>query len=355
MEDQRDSRSGHRRHGKHHHSSRRRKIYRKRLIGSVVVCVLVLTVAFLGIYRELQSQKAMDVRGTSSNAGSGYRDILYNGEKYRYNNRITTILYAGIDSTGKMEETAQYGNKARADSIQLVVLDEKKSKISVVSINRDTMTKIRQYSLDGTNLGLYQTHIGYAYSYGDGGKVSCENLCEAVSMLFGGVPVKRYVVTNQDSMTYINNLVGGVTVTVPNNDLEEEYPEFYEGAEVTLDDTTIRPFLQHRDTSIDFSNEGRMERQRAFAVAYADKIKSLDQSHLEKLWDSLDSMKDYLQTSITKNQYINLMDFVRKTELTDDSFIDLEGQDQLGEDHDEFYPDETALQKLILDLFYEKV
>lgn len=355
MEDQRDSRSGHRHHGKHHHSSRRQKIYQKRLIGSVVVCVLVLAVAFLGIYRQLQSQKAMDVRGTSNNAGSGYRDVLYNGEKYRYNNRITTILYAGVDSTGKMEETAQYGNKARADSIQLVVLDEKKSKISVVSINRDTMTKIRQYSLDGTNMGLYQTHIGYAYSYGDGGKVSCENLCEAVSMLFGGVPVKRYVVTNQDSMPYINDLVGGVTVTVPNNDLEEEYPEFYEGAEVTLDDTTIRPFLQYRDTLIDFSNEGRMERQRAFAVAYADKVKSLDQSHLEKLWDSLDSMKDYLQTSITKNQYINLMDFVRKTELTDDSFIDLEGQDQLGEDHDEFYPDETALQQLILDLFYEKV
>ena len=173
-------------------------------------------------------------------------------------------------------------------------------------------------------------------------------------MLFGGVPVKRYVVTNQDSMPYINDLVGGVTVTVPNNDLEEEYPEFYEGAEVTLDATTIRPFLQYRDTSIDFSNEGRMERQRAFAVAYADKVKALDQSHLEELWDSLDSMKDYLQTSITKNQYINLIDFVRKTELTDDSFIDLEGQDQLGEDHDEFYPDEIALQELILELFYEK-
>lgn len=286
--------------------------------------------------------------------GSGYRDITYKGEKYHYNNLITSILYAGVDSTGKMEAKAQYGNKARADSIQLVVMDEKKNRISVVSVSRDTMTDIRQYSLDGTDMGLYKTHIGYAYTYGDGGEVSCNNLCEAVSLLFGGVPINRYVVTNQDSMPYINELVGGVTVTVPNSDLEEQYPEFYEGAQVTLDDTTIRPFLQYRDTSIDFSNEGRMERQRAFAVAYADKVKALDQSHLEELWDSLDSMKDYLQTSITKNQYINLIDFVRKTELTDDSFIDLEGQDQLGEDHDEFYPDEIALQELILELFYEK-
>lgn len=352
MENQRSSHHHH--HSHHRHRRQERKLRRRRIIGSVIVCVVVLLVGFAGIYRQLQNQKAMDIRGTSNNTGSGYRDITYKGEKYHYNNLITSILYAGVDSTGKMEAKAQYGNKARADSIQLVVMDEKKNRISVVSVSRDTMTDIRQYSLDGTDMGLYKTHIGYAYTYGDGGEVSCNNLCEAVSLLFGGVPINRYVVTNQDSMPYINELVGGVTVTVPNSDLEEQYPEFYEGAQVTLDDTTIKPFLQYRDTSIDFSNEGRMERQRAFAVAYADKVKALDQSHLEELWDSLDSMKDYLQTSITKNQYINLIDFVRKTELTDDSFIDLEGQDQLGEDHDEFYPDEIALQELILELFYEK-
>ena len=173
--------------------------------------------------------------------------------------------------------------------------------------------------------------------------------------MFGGVPINRYVVTNQDSMPYINELVGGVTVTVPNSDLEEQYPEFYEGAQVTLDDTTIKPFLQYRDTTIDFSNDGRMERQKTYALAYADKIKSLNQSQLEKMWDSLDSMKDYLQTSVTRNQYLGLVSFLKKTELTDESFVQLEGQDQAGEIHDEFYPDEEALQQLIIDLFYEKV
>ena len=98
-----------------------------------------------------------------------------------------------------------------------------------------------------------------------------------------------------------------------------------------------------------------MERQRAFAMSYVNKVKSMDKSHIEKLWDSLDTMKDYLQTSITKNQYINLADFIKKSELTDDSFIKLEGQDQVGKIHDEFYPDEDALQQLIIDLFYEKV
>ena len=353
MENQRSSHHHH--HSHHRHRRQERKLRRRRIIGSVIVCVVVLLVGFVGIYRQLQNQKAMDIRGTSNNTGSGYRDITYKGEKYRYNNLITSILYVGVDSTGKMETKARYGNKARADSIQLIVMDEKKCRMSVVSINRDTMTDIRQYSLDGTDMGLYQTHIGYAYTYGDGGKVSCENLCEAVSLLFGGIPINRYVVTNQDSMPYINNLVGGVEVTVPNNDLAEEYPELYEGAQVTLDDTTIKPFLQYRDTSIDFSNEGRMERQKAFAMSYVNKVKSMDKNQIEKLWDSLDTMKDYLQTSITKNQYINLADFIKKSELTDDSCIKLEGQDQVGKIHDEFYPDEDALQQLIIDLFYEKV
>lgn len=353
MEDQRNSHHHHHRHHRHHRQQQ--KLRRRRIIGSVIVCAVVLLIGFAGIYRQLQNQKAMDVRGNSNNTGSGYRDITYKGEKYRYNNLVTSILYAGVDSAGKMEAKAQYGNKARADSIQLIVMDGKKDKISVVSVSRDTMTKIRQYSLDGTDMGLYQTHIGYAYTYGDGGKVSCKNLCEAVSLLFGGVPVNRYIVTNQDSMSYINELAGGVTVTVPNSDLEEQYPELYEGAQVTLDDTTIKPFLQYRDTTIDFSNDGRMERQKAYALAYVAKIKSLNQSQLEQMWDSLDSMKDYLQTSVTRNQYLGLVSFLKKADLTDDSFVQLQGQDRTGELHDEFYPDEDALQQLIIDLFYEKV
>ncbi len=352
MENRRSSHHSHRDHRCDRHRKRAR---RKQIIGSVIVCAVVFIAAVAGVFSELQKQKAMDIRGTSNNVGSGYRDIVYKGEKYRYNNRVTSILYAGVDSTGKMEAKVRYGNKARADSIQLLVMNEKTDKISVVSVNRDTITQIRQYSLDGSNMGFYHTHIGYAYTYGDGGKVSCENLCEAVSLLFGGVPIKRYVVTNQDSMPYINELVGGITVTVPNSNLEAEYPEMYEGAQITLDDTTIKPFLQYRDTSIDFSNDGRMERQKAYGMAYVNKMKSMDKSQLEKMWDSLDSMKDYLQTSINRNQYLDLISILKKSELTDDGFIQIEGQDQAGELHDEFYPDEDALQQLIIDLFYEKV
>lgn len=163
------------------------------------------------------------------------------------------------------------------------------------------------------------------------------------------------IVTNQDSMPYINNLVDGVTVTVPNNDLSDQYPEFYEGNQVTLDDSNIRDFLQHRDTDTEFSNEGRIERQKVYMSAYVDKIKSLDESKLEDTWNSLDSMKDYLQTNITRNQYLKFIKLIRKVDFSDEDIIQLSGSDKEGEIHDEFYPDETELKKLIIQLFYEKV
>ena len=269
---------------------KKRRMRKKKILGTALVCVLAVAVIGVFVYKNQKDQKLQKVTaGNSYNMGSGFRNIEYKGESYQYNNRITTILYAGVDSVGKMEESEQYGNKARADTIALVVMDEKKEKMSILSINRDTMTDIRRYTMNGNDKGLYETHLGYAYSYGDGGEVSCENLCEAVSLLMGGIPVKRYVVTNQDSMSYINNLEESCQ-TVPEV-LCREYPELAMGETVTLDDSNIRAFLQYRDTEEAFSNESRMERQKTYLTAYIEK-ESMDQKQVEEVWNKLDDMKE---------------------------------------------------------------
>ena len=335
---------------------KKRRMRKKKIMGTAIVCALAVMVAGVFIYTNQKNQQLQKVTaGNSYNMGSGYRNIEYKGESYQYNNWITTILYAGVDSVGKMEESEQYGNKARADTIALVVMDEKKEKMSILSINRDTMTDIRRYTMNGNDKGLYETHLGYAYSYGDGGEVSCENLCEAVSLLMGGIPVNRYVVTNQDSMPYINNLAGGITVTVPDSSLEAEYPELAMGETVTLDDSNIRAFLQYRDTEEAFSNESRMERQKTYLTAYIEKVKSMDQKQVEEVWNKLDDMKDNLQTNITKNQYLSLARFLKETDFSGESILQMEGENREGELHDEFYPDQEALQEKIVELFYEKV
>ena len=355
--------TSHQHHHRHHqrhsagyrirHWLRRNK---KLAIGSAVICIVALAAGGTFLHQERAAQSVMHVTaGNSVDMKSGYRRITYQGKEYQYNSLITTILYAGIDSEGEMKASNAYSNKARADSISLVILDKKHQRMRILALNRDTMTDIRRYSRSGSDMGTYVSHLGYAYSYGDGGEVSCEDLREAVSNLLGGIPVNEYAVTNRSSMTYINDLVGGITLTVPNNDLSAQYPELKEGTTVTLDDTTIEPYLRYRDTTKDFSNEGRIERQQTYVTAYIEKLKAQLQKDLNGTWEKTQDMSKFLQTSITRNKYITLANLLEQVSFSDADYYRPKGQDQLGELHDEFYVDEAALQQLIIELFYEEI
>lgn len=346
-----------RRHNRHHHrKSRHHRKKQKMLILGLAAAVIFVGLAATVVVNKLKEQKNYHVTGTNSvDVGAGYRYTEYNGKKYQYNNRVTTLLYAGLDSFDELKQTATYGDKARADSIMLIVLDEVSKKMSVVAINRDTMTEVHRFSRNGGDLGTYVTHLGYAYANGDGGTASCENLKTAVSNLFNNLPIDGYMVSNQTSIVMINDLVGGVTVTVPNNDLATQYPELTEGNIVTLDESNVRAYVQQRDTAVDFSNEGRIERQKSFVLSFMDEFGTLVRDNSTQVWDELEECSNWMQTDITKNKYLSLADAFSQTNLAPDSYYILEGEDQLGELHDEFYYDEDALQELIIKLFYREI
>ena len=346
-----------RRHNRHHHrKSRHQRKKQKMLILGLAAAVIFVGLAATVVINKLKEQKNYHVTGANSvDVGAGYRYTEYNGKKYQYNNRVTTLLYAGLDSFDELKQTATYGDKARADSIMLIVLDEVSKKMSVVAINRDTMTEVHRFSRNGDDLGVYVTHLGYAYTNGDGGEASCENLKTAVSTLFNNLPIDGYMVSNQTSIVMINDLVGGVTVTVPNDDLAAKYPELTTGNVVTLDESNVRAYVQQRDTAVDFSNEGRIERQKSFVLSFMDEFGTMVKEDASSVWDSLEACSDWMQTDITKNKYLSLADAFSNTNLTPDSYYILEGEDQLGELHDEFYYDEDALQELIIKLFYREI
>ena len=347
-------------HHHHHHSiwyrMRRWMRHNKKFAAAAaLLCIVVLSAGGFFLLHSRREQSRLHVTaGNSVDMKGGYRTITWKDKEYQYNSLITTILYAGLDSTDPLKASETYSNKARADSNSVVILDKKKKKMSILALNRDTMTEIRRYTRTGEDMGTYVSHLGYAYSYGDGGEVSCEDLKEAVEKLLG-ISIDEYAVTNQSSITSINDLVGGVTVTVPNDDLAAMYPELKKGAVVTLDDSNVKDFLQHRDTAADFSNEGRIERQQAYVTAYVDLLKNRLASEPDQLWQEIGQMNDYLQTSITKNKYLSLARLLEKVSFTDADYYRPTGKDSAGELHDEFYVDEDALKQLVIDLFYEEV
>lgn len=315
--------------------------------------VLVLACAGGG-YIILKNQGSRHITaGNSVNMGSGYREIVYEGKKYSYNTLVTAVLFAGLDSEGEIG-TETYTDAPRADSINLVVLDKKNKKMSVLAFDRDTMASMHRYTLTGRDRGTYVGHLCLAYTYGDGGKVSCENLREAVSELMGGLPIQEYVVTSRASLPYLNQLVGGVTVTVPNNDLVEAYPEFYEGATVTLPDNLVETYVRKRDVEKDFSNKGRLERQRTYVESYIQQFMGLAKGSPRDLWDKLSQIDTYVQSSITKNKYLDMVNTLNEVTFQQEDYWIVEGEREAGELHDEFYVDEEALQKKVIELFYEE-
>jgi LCP family protein required for cell wall assembly len=319
----------------------------------ILLCIAILGMGFLG-YRFRRNQSRMHIEsGNSYDMGAGYRNVVYKGKKYEYNQLITTVLYAGLDFVGEMQTYPRRGMAPRCDSISLVVLDKKHKKISVISINRDTICRIRRYGYLGDYYDYYDSNLGYSYAFGEGGEDSITNLTEAVTNLLG-VPIDDYVITNRDSVATLNSIVGGVPVTVPNDDLILLHPELKAGAQVEITDDLVMDFVRYRDISIDFSNLGRQERQKAYISSYIEKFQSMMPGKANEVWKNLESIENYMQTSITKNKYISYTNLIGGMDFDETAFHQLEGEYIRATYHEEFYVDVPAMQDLIFSLFYEE-
>lgn len=351
----------HHHHHHHHHKKRgpfarlKRRLAKHKKEVTLVAVLFLVVLGFFGFfaYRHLGSQNSMHVESRNSyDMGAGYRNIVYNGKKYEYNQLITTVLYIGVDALGEMQTFPRSGMAPRSDSMNLVVLDKKHQKLSIISVNRDTILRLRRYSLLLDYWEYYESQLAYAYAFGDGAELSSGNVVEAVSNLLG-VPIDDFVVTNRDSIAGLNDLVGGVTVTVPNNDLVAQHPEMKAGATVDLTADNVSDFVRYRDTGHDFSNAGRLDRQKTFISAYVKKLQGLFPDKINEFWNSLSGIEHYMQTSITRNKYLKYANLLDKLEYEDTSFYQIPGEYRNGEFHDEFYVDVDAMKEMVIDLFYD--
>ena len=341
---------------KHHYSFdyrvRRWARRHKGILVCVMVVVVCLAIGFLGALEAHHRQAERQVEaGKSYNAGSGYRNIVFQGEKYHYNHRITSILFVGLDSEGDIDRLNKYSIAPRADSIALIALDEMHKKMPIIALNRDTMTRIRKYTLSGKDRGMYRDHLGYAYTYGDGGRVSCENICEAVSELLYGIPVNDYIVINRTSMITLSEIIGSVVVTVPNDDLTIYGEQYQKDAVVTIDASNLEFFVRTRDINKHYSNEGRMERQQAYINGAIERIRGIVKNNPQEAWEMVQTATKSVRTNITKARYLDLVRVMNHTVYKDKDYY-IPGGEHKVTDHDEFYPNEQELLQKVIEVFY---
>ena len=321
-----------------------------------MICIL--AAAALGgafIYRRQQAQSAQHITSTNSyNMADSYRTVSYEGRTYKYNSLITTILLIGVDNDGEIRTYPRVGEAPRADSIHLMVLDKKNKRMTILNVNRDTMTEIRRYSFLGDSFSYYVSQLAYSTAYSMDLHDGAEYTCEAVSKLLK-VPVNEYVLFNRSSLTSLNNMVGGVTVTVPNDDLVEKYPQATAGSQMVITDENMEDFVRYRDINRHYSNDSRMDRQRAYISAFVEKVKGMIPDQVNSLWTELEKMDSWLITSVTKNKYLSYANTLSEIEFSDGNYYKMEGEVDVVKKHIQFHHDEEALRKLVLDIFYEAV
>ena len=324
---------------------------KKWLIPAILAAVVILCASALWLTGNLRSMEAGHVTAANPHTvGGGYRNITYKGREYRYNTRITAVLFVGLDSQGDLKPNETFISAPNADSISLVVLDNYHKKMTIMAINRNTICTIHRYSRHGYDLGEFSDPVCLAYAYGENGEVSCQNLMNAVSGILYGMPIHDYVVTNRASLPLLSRELGDVTLTVPNDDLLDY--GYAKGDQIVVNADNIEMFVRKRDVNQHGSSILRMERQKAFINATVDRIVELIEGDPTGVWKSIEAAENYVRTSVTRSQYLDLCKLLSGVTYDAGNYYSPEGVNKSGALWAEFYPDEEKLLEKIVEVFY---
>lgn len=283
------------------------------------------------------------------------KTIEYKGKTYKLNENITSILCMGIDKNN-LNDASGFGGNGQADANFLLTIDTTTGKMCAIAINRDTMIDAGIYSESGDYLGAQRQQLCLVYANGDGKEQSCENMMEAVSELFYGIPVSTYMAIDLDAIGILNNAVGGVTVTSPHT-FTGKGASFTKGETVTINDATRAiSFVGYRDVTRLNSNAERMERQKIYLKAFAKKAIAKTKENLTFPLSLYNQTADYNINNLNASKITYLTSCViggmKNVNL---EFLSVEGETMQGEEFAEFNPDSQKLFELILKVYYNEV
>ena len=326
---------------------------RGRFAAVIIAGVAVLAVAGLG-YVGIQKKKAAEAASAKATTeAEDSNTVTWQGKTYKYNQNLSNYLLLGVDKRTPAETRVGKADAGQADALFLLSLNRKTKEMTLISIPRDTMTDVESFDLEGKSLGKSKDHISLSYGYGDGGAESCKLTQEAVSNLFYGLPIQGYLAMNLDGIPQLAKNVGGLTVTVPNNSLEYKYPEFAEGAEVTLTEENTEIFVRSRDVDESQSAIYRMERQKAFLDAFSKKAKECYEQNAKFAANLFVAIKPYTVTNISEDRLMKLF----QTADEGDGYTEwtVPGEGTQGLSYDEYHVDDDALYTKVMETFYQEV
>ncbi len=281
--------------------------------------------------------------------------VTYKGKTYRRNQYVKAILCMGVDRSGTMTKTEEFGDGGRSDAIFLIAQDTAHHSLKILMIPRDTMTEVPHSMPDDPVQETKITQLTMAYGFGDGREISCKNVVESVEKLLSGFTIDQYLAVDTTVIATLNDAVGGVTVTVPTDGMDQRDPSFVKGTQVTLHGSQAEAFVRYRDIDRDFSALYRMDQQQEYITQYFQAIKEASKSDSQIVTRLFDMIQDYMVTDMSKDQYLKIaMDGLDAGSLTAQDFYTVPGSYETTEVYDVYRADRQATISVILNLFYRE-
>lgn len=286
-------------------------------------------------------------------------EIEIGEDTYVINKNVESYLVLGID---KSEEAGQSENLiagGQCDTIMLVVLDNGAKEVTVLQLNRDTITDVSTLDPWGKPAHTQKMHLALAHGYGDGMASSCENVVRSVKALLGeSIPVNGYASLNMGALGPINDAAGGVEVTIE-EDMTNVDPAFEKGASVLLSGAQAEAFIRARMSVGQGTNAERLARQRTYMNAFTASVRSQMKEKSNIIDQIYNAAKPYLITDMGWDKISKVA--ANGLVYSNKGFVNLPGEYTRGDTYGngkifaEFYPDPEALQQIVLDLFYVKI
>ena len=359
--------------------SLRRKIITIAIIAALILVVLPVRVLAAFAHKgqtELAENATSDAISFNDENVSSLK-VTYNGTNYIYNEDVITILVFGVDSSEDEEDTStvdtqsedyiydrdddiiytdengseyvKYGGNV--DMCFLIILNTETDEMNVISINRDSMTNVNICTTEGVVALTDEMQLTLAYSYGDGGTVSCENFTNAVSGLLNNLPINAYIAVDMDGIGDINDAAKGVTLIVQ----ETLSADLFENSSVTLEGEQAYDYLEAVTLSSVGDNSRRISRQNQYFMAWIDRMVQCYGIDKSVLKDVYNAAQPYIETNLDMYQMIYLAGVIRNMDLTVSDITEISGEYIRTYYFDEYYLNDESLTEVLLKYFYTEV
>jgi polyisoprenyl-teichoic acid--peptidoglycan teichoic acid transferase len=251
----------------------------RKIFGVFIALLLVLTVgagaAGVGVYSfVLQNYTSTTLA----------KNEYISDSELKSDSAVTNILLMSVDNENTSDNT-------RSDSMILLSIDTKHSKLKVTSFLRDMYITVP---------GHGETKLTHACAYSDGGP---QLTCDTIELNFG-VKIDAYAKIGYDVFRTVIDDVGGITIPeideTESKALKKEGVEVEPGTNIHLNGWCALKYCRIRKGQTDFE---RTERQRRTISLVLQQMKTLSPKELIKL---VKDVADKIECSIPKNELLSI-------------------------------------------------